>query len=208
MEKITLIFILFISACDNGEDKRIVNEMSAVSVSENIDKKEDIQNDDKFTLAPLDSIVADMIGCKLVETQVNQMDSVKEYRGLWDAFKTNGLQSISYKHCKSNTSAINKNLIPGRIVQLKFSNENDAKNSFSIFSEDLLKGSIKGKIALKSGGICFVENNTIYLVPISTCGDNKGIDLIEQTIKEQVFHNTTFEGIKMYCSLSHSELIE
>jgi hypothetical protein len=196
--RIILIFSLFIAACSNSNDNKktvkFLNQQDSVS-------------NYKFSLASLDSAIINITGCELLEIQVTQMDSIREYTGLLDAFnKVNGLQSISYKYSKNSTLSLNKTLMPGHIIQLKFNSIDNAQNSFLAFEEDLLKGNINGKIALKSGGICFVESNIIYIIPISTCGNNhQNINTIEQVIKEQIFYHNDFKGIKMYCSLGYFE---
>ena len=210
---ITLLFSCFIFfACNNTnvstDDQVKIIEQNEIKPDttkeiEKFDKKDTISNY-KFSIRPLDSLF-----CELEEKQINKMDSIKKDTILLGMFRvTEGLESIYIKYNKSFDCYKNKNFIMKPITQLIFNNVNNAQNSFSIFVEDLFDYSNFYIWYLKAGAICFIEENSIYLIKVHTCGSNKEIDLIEKVIREQVFNNKEFNGIKVYCGLKNPQKLK
>ena len=189
-----IIIIMSCNAKDNVNKVHITNE------------KYMMKSRDTFNIVALDSIIEIISEEKLITKSVENKDSIQLYTGLLNAFNTTGIIGITYKYPTSKKAKIKKALLPGKINQLIFDNAQNAKKSFSLFSGELLNNKLKGKVIIKSGGICFINDNVIYLLPVSTCENNKNINMIEGVLKNNVF-KSSFDGIKMYCSLERVEKI-
>ena len=218
--KIILILTLFIFACNNNTSKVEIlsneQEESFVKMTNNFDNQNSRYNY-QFFIAPLDSLFMEIKGCEIIEIQVTKMDSIEKYTELLGMFsEKNGLESIFYKTTKTCNDSERKLRALGYVygtgfmTQLNFNNVNNAQNSFLTFSEELLQRyhSNEYMCNLKAGAICFLEKKSIYIIGASTCGSTKDFDRIEKVIREQVFNNKEFKGIKVYCGLKNPQILK
>ena len=205
--KIIIIIIFNIFSCNNkvGECDVLSIEKEGMNMSEEISlnyNKQDSVLNYKFSTAPLDSFF-----CDLEEKQITKMDLIKKDTILLGIFRiTDGLESIYIRYNKNFDCCKDENFMKP-ITQLIFNNVNNAQNSFSIFVKDLFGRSNFYIWYLKAGAICFIEENSIYLIKVNTCDSNKEIDLIEKVIREQVFKNAEFKGVKVYCGLQNPQML-
>ncbi|RYJ42438.1 hypothetical protein [Flavobacterium beibuense] len=207
--KIILITALMFFACGKKEDM-ILPE---AKIGDTTNKAADsivLKQIRSFNEYSLDSIVEVIYGKNLVQKAIIDKDSIKLYKPLVDLFGTQGLKSIYYKFSPDDKLMFGKGWVPGRINKLIFENNAAAAKSYSKFMDDFLhhKYENEGFFEFKAGMICFIDANTIYLIPvIDSCGDRKNINAIWNIIKDSVVAPSS-KGIKMYCALDEYEIIE
>ena len=213
--KIILILIsnFVIFACSNNTvTERYVfsneTEEKLVNITENSDKQDSVPNY-KFSINPIDSLMRTLYSFDFAEIQVTQMDTIEQDPDLLGMFsEKKGLESIFYKTPKTdNDFGIKYALRNAFMTQLNFNNANNAQNSFSIFVKELFGRSNFYIWYLKAGAICFIEGNSIYKIRVNTCPNTKDMERFEKVIREQVFNNAKFKGVKVYCGLQNPQML-
>jgi len=208
MKNLPFIFIIIIFACNNNTENTTKTSKDTISDT----TIAALPPVDKFVfIKPIDSLMSVLYNEKLLLKNIESIDSIKLYPDVISAFNIININSMSYYHfpeqdLQRNEKGEHINL-PGKIIILSYKTEQDAQNAFSSFTNDVLKHKLDGKMIFKPGGICFINEANIYALHISTCGDNSSIHLTEKIIRERIFNSQSFQGIKMYCSLSNVELI-
>lgn len=201
-----IIFSIFLITCytqhDNSVGKnQIINTKSKVLLEL---KTNNIQ--ESLFLHPLDSAIESLIKDKLVNKKVEN-DSIYQYVDLLNVFKNDGLKSLVFNYPKSKSTYFKSSPIPGKRVELIYQTDSLAKNAFIHFTDDLKQQNLKGKIAIKSGGICFLNGHIIHLVPISTCDSKNSINMLSSIIKKRIIKTQKVTAIKFYCALKNMEII-
>jgi len=189
---ILLISITLLSCVDTNDSSKnnITNHQIKKSSNKIIVKN----------IIPLDLDTLNFIMAKdtLIKNIITDNELILQQKGLLNLFVNKEVTSISYLYSKKYPPK-NKYTLPGKIIKVTFKDIASAKEVFSIFSDELYNSKLNGKIAIKSGGISFINKESIFLIPISTCSNNHKIDFIEKTLTKHLFLKKQIIGIKFYC---------
>lgn len=126
-----------------------------------------------------------------------------------DLFGTKGLKNITYKFSNNDVLIFGKRWVPGRINKIVFNTVEEAQKSYSKFMNDFYhhKYGNEGFFEFKTGVICLMNDNVIYLIPVISCSDKRDLNRMWNVVITKVLGPSS-KGIKMYCALDEYELAE
>lgn len=186
MMKTIYLLISIIVGCSNFSSTKAMDEIDHHSTSELLAPK----NLQQFNLLKdIDSIIEETIQDETMTINVYHGDSIKQYKHLTSLFhNSETIGEISITNSKNRLPVYENGLYKAisslTLYKISFQDIVNLEMAYVSLFDDIESKKIKGKLLLKTGGVIFIYEGSLIVLPISSCGReellNKIIDRVNK----------------------------